>query len=965
MSLNVTSNIGVIGYKYENKNTDGFVAVATDYSAYSTDGINWTEGAISSTNNYWQSVCYGNGKFVAVFNTSKYYAYSTDGINWIEATFSDVSLSLNLCYGNGKFIAISATSNASNNSISIYNSTDGINWSSATDISELSYDVLELITESFVIGDITDVCLCYGNGKYVGITNLYSIVMYSTDGLTWTVGTISGTSRNWNSVCYGNDKFVAVARDSNYFAYSTDGITWTEGTISDTDRDWWSVCYGNDKFVAVARNSNYFAYSTDGINWTEGTISDSTRSWQSVCYGNGKFVAVASNNSNYFAYSTDGINWTEGTISDTSRSWDSVCFGVINTSVDISEKAFNLSQPENASTTEFSDKVILDAIVHHDSPMYLLINQKDTNNSFYIHSPNLGDLELPGNDHKIYPVDSNMNRNCIGGKLHPLGNGYVAYSVYSNNMSDTTPTSKQSDTDTGKLELITGVIKANPYLGYYKAVNGINFYGIENDIDEFLVPYREIDGKFVAVSNGSNYSAYSTDGITWTVTSNGLTKRTWRSICYGNGKFVAVASNTNYFAYSTDGMNWTKSTISKTSRNWCSVCYGNGKFVVIEGAGYRSKYFAYSMDGMDWTEGTLPSSETWTSVCYGNDKFVVVAGGDKYSTCFAYSIDGITWTKGTMSSDTYRGWNSVCYGNGKFVTVDYSGYFAYSTDGINWTKGTISNTSRDWRSVCYGNGKFVAVANQSNYFAYSTDGINWTLGTISDTSRNWWSVCYGNGKFVAVNINSNYYAYSTDGITWTKGTIRNTNNGWMAICYASIPNIEFSNDHTGISSDVTDINGVSTMTTYTEQYSDDIYYIHYAWVDRASSSLVRYNILTRKIDTSGDKPVISNLTSYTTTFSIGTIAHPSFHKDKNGIHCAFYHGSTAYTKYYKLTRSGTDDSTWSWGTDSNTYITNENVSLMTNYTSDNIQSPMAQSARRMYMVNSDGNLVEFKKTQTF
>ncbi len=894
MSLNVTSNIGVINYKYENKNTDGFVAVATDYSAYSTDGINWTESVISDSSRDWHSVCYGNGIFVTVFNTSKYYAYSTDGINWTEATFSDVSLSLNLCYGNGKFIAISATSNASNNSISIYNSTDGINWSSATDISELSYDVLELITESFVIGDITDVCLCYGNGKYVGITNLYSIVMYSTDGLTWTIGTISGTSRNWNSVCYGNGKFVAVAYDTNYFAYST-----------------------------------------------------------------------------------DGINWTEGMISDTSRSWDSVCFGVINTSVDISEKAFNLSQPENASTTEFSDKVILDSIVHHDSPMYLLINQKATDNNFYIHSPNLGDLELPGSDRKIYPVDSNMNRNCIGGKLHPLGNGYVAYSVYSNNMSDTTPTSKQSDTDTGKLELITGVIKANPYLGYYKAVNGINFYGIENDVDEFLVPYRELDGIFVTTSQNSNTFAYSTDGMNWTEGTISETKRYWYSVCYGNNKFVAVSGNNGdisnengkYFAYSMDGMNWTEGTISDTSRNWHSVCYGNGKFVVVA----DNNYFAYSTDGITWTEGTISDTRrSWNSVCYGNDKFVTVATNNGYSSnengkYFAYSTDGITWTEGTIS-DTSREWFSVCYGNGKFVAVaQVTNCFAYSTDGINWTEGTISDTSRMWKSICYGNGKFVVVGynlnsglTSGNDFAYSTDGINWTEGTISDTSKTWWSyVCYGNGKFVANG--SAYIAYSTDGINWTIKYL----SIYGEVCYAPIPNIEFSNNHTGISTDVTDVNGISSMTTYTEQYTEDIYYIHYAWVDRASSSLVRYNILTRKIDTSSGIPVISNVASYTTTFSIGTVAHPSFHKDKNGIHCAFYHGNTTYTKYYKLTRSGTDDSTWSWGVDSNTYITNENISLMVNKNENNLQSSLAQSARRMYIVNSDGNLVEFKKIQTF
>ena len=932
MALNVTSNIGVIDYKYENKNTDGFVTVTTDYSAYSTDGINWTESTIGSTNRDWKSVCYGNGMFVAAADFSRYYAYSTDGINWTEGIFSDNTLSLNLCYGNGKFVAISAINNVANNSISVYNSTDGINWSSATDISELSYDVLELITESFVIGDITDVCLCYGNGKYVGITNLYSIVMYSTDGLTWTVGTISGTSRNWNS-----------------------------------------VCYGNGKFVAVARNSNYFAYSTDGINWTEGTISDSTRSWQSVCYGNGKFVAVSSNYSNYFAYSTDGINWTEGTISDTSRSWDSVCFGVINTSVDISEKAFNLSQPENASTTEFNDKVILDSIVHHDSPMYLLINQKATDNNFYIHSPNLGDLELPGNDRKIYPVDSNMNRNCIGGKLHPLGNGYVAYSIYSNNMSDTTPTSKQSDTDTGSLELITGVIKANPYLGYYKAVNGISFYGIENDADEFLVPYRGLDGKFVVVNSterinsGGNLAYSSTDGINWTESTISSTSRSWSSVCYGNGKFVAVSSNySNYFAYSTDGNSWTEGIISDRN-DYRSVCYGKGLFISV--GQVFGKIFCFSTDGINWTEGTMSGAQgqLWL-VRYCNDRFIAFGRGhsEDNNTYYVYSMDGMNWME-EIISNTVRRWQSVCYGNGKYVAVSEDGYFAYSTDGITWTEGTISETNRDWRSVCYGNGKFVVVGCNyigqgttvdSDYFAYSTDGINWT--ERSDGNTGWEYIYYENDKYIITGYY--YFAYSTDGITWIKTF---TKKSMGSICYAPIPNIEFSNNHTGISSDVTDINGVSTMTTYTEQYSDDIYYIHYAWVDRASSSLVRYNILTRKIDTSGDKPVISNLTSYTTTFSIGTIAHPSFHKDKNGIHCAFYHGSTTYTKYYKLTRSGADDSTWSWGTDSNTYITNENVSLMTNYTSDNIQSPMAQSARRMYMVNSDGNLVEFKKTQTF
>ena len=264
-----------------------------------------SEGTISSTSRQWMSVCYGNGKFVAVASRStNYFAYSTDGINWTESTISSTSRYWqSVCYGNGKFVAVANSTNY------FAYSTDGMNWTEGTISSTSRY------WQS----------VCYGNGKFVAVANSTNYFAYSTDGMNWTEGTISSTSRYWKSVCYGNDKYVAVG-NTNYFAYSTDGINWTEGTISDTDRAWWSVCYGNGKFVAVAYNSNYFAYSTDGMNWTEGTINSTSRYWQSVCYGNDKYVAVGYN-TNYFAYSTDGINWTEGTISDTSRNWQSVCYG--------------------------------------------------------------------------------------------------------------------------------------------------------------------------------------------------------------------------------------------------------------------------------------------------------------------------------------------------------------------------------------------------------------------------------------------------------------------------------------------------------------------------------------------------------------------------------------------------------------------------------------------------------------
>ena len=53
----------------------------------------WTERTISNTSRSWQSVCYGNDKFVAVAYSSNYFAYSTDGINWTEGTISKTSRS--------------------------------------------------------------------------------------------------------------------------------------------------------------------------------------------------------------------------------------------------------------------------------------------------------------------------------------------------------------------------------------------------------------------------------------------------------------------------------------------------------------------------------------------------------------------------------------------------------------------------------------------------------------------------------------------------------------------------------------------------------------------------------------------------------------------------------------------------------------------------------------------------------
>nr|DAZ56559.1 MAG TPA: Photosynthesis system II assembly factor YCF48 [Caudoviricetes sp.] len=240
-------------------------------------GLAFEKASLPSLAN-WQSVCYGNGKYVAVAYESNKAAYSTDGITWTETTLPSSAKWCSVCYGNGKFVAV-----AGNSDTAAY-STDGITWTAATMPSPLFW-----------------YSVAYGNGKFVAVTIEGDTTAYSTDGITWSLVPMppSCSSYAWQSVTYGNGKFVMVAEGSDAAAYSTDGINWTRVTLP-LSASWCSVTSGNGKFVAVARNSATAAYSTDGITWTAATMPSSA-SWSSVAYGNGKFVAVA-NGSNKAAY---------------------------------------------------------------------------------------------------------------------------------------------------------------------------------------------------------------------------------------------------------------------------------------------------------------------------------------------------------------------------------------------------------------------------------------------------------------------------------------------------------------------------------------------------------------------------------------------------------------------------------------------------------------------------------------
>jgi len=273
------------------------------------DGTTWTARSATEAN-FWSSVTFGNGTFVAVSTSgTNRVMTSTDGITW-TARSVPASTWTSVTYGNGLFVAV-----AGFGTDRIMTSPDGVTWTPR--------------------GSSTDSWsgITYGNSVFVavgmGATNR---VMTSTDGITWTNRSIptSSSGAQWKSVTWGNNKFVAIS-DTGFndrVMTSSDGVTWTYAQAIHNG-NWSSIAYGNNLFVATASNpgmsSDYVMTSSDGTTWTPRTAAAAV-SWTSVVYGGGKFVAVASSGSNRVMTSTDGITWSAHAAADASG-WSSVTYG--------------------------------------------------------------------------------------------------------------------------------------------------------------------------------------------------------------------------------------------------------------------------------------------------------------------------------------------------------------------------------------------------------------------------------------------------------------------------------------------------------------------------------------------------------------------------------------------------------------------------------------------------------------
>jgi hypothetical protein len=269
---------------------------------------------------------YGSAGYLALrlddngFDTNVYLQSSTDGLNWIDQShnitipFASIS---NLTYANGIYFVLGTTPSTYTTKYISY-STDMSTWTNLTFTSAISGNVVNIV---------------YSNNLYILLTNdggNTSRIYTSTNLTTWTLrhsrtyggGTVTGfaytciATSGTNTVVGGwsyhntNNKYIPI------YSYSSNGTTWTDGSINGGGTNDIStrfqdiVSTSGTSFIMVGTGGIIYTTSnmTSWTNQSTGTTSDLYK----VGYANSKYVVYGG--PSLVLTSSNGSTWTSQTL---------------------------------------------------------------------------------------------------------------------------------------------------------------------------------------------------------------------------------------------------------------------------------------------------------------------------------------------------------------------------------------------------------------------------------------------------------------------------------------------------------------------------------------------------------------------------------------------------------------------------------------------------------------------------
>lgn len=200
---------------------------------------------------------------------------------------------------NGSFFAFGA-SNSGTSTASYSYSTDGVTWSVGTLPAASSWN-----------------CAATNGSRIVAFRSSSTVAYYSDNGTTWTAtNALSGASAiSPNNALWDGTRFVITDSSTRTLRYSTDGITWS-GTADLTDLVAYLGFDGTSRYITHQGSSTTSSGKTTNTfptGWTT-VFYPSAGWWGNVVYGNGLWLIVRSGSATYITSTTGTGSWTSRTL---------------------------------------------------------------------------------------------------------------------------------------------------------------------------------------------------------------------------------------------------------------------------------------------------------------------------------------------------------------------------------------------------------------------------------------------------------------------------------------------------------------------------------------------------------------------------------------------------------------------------------------------------------------------------
>ena len=595
-------------------------------------------------------------------------------------------------------------------------------------------------------------------------------------------------SREWISVCYGNGKFVSISQSENIIAYSTDGITWTEVAIPASSVYWFMIKFGGGVFAAVGLQGNDIIYSADGVNWSLQALPEDQSAMQmfvDLSFGENKYIALA----------------VTGSIAIFPLALKS--FQEINTELNTLASTVGENrqfiESQAVEIKDIRETITIENLQEWD------ITYCGKSNSWHSVAYGENKIIVAGYTTKVvlYSDDNGINWNIAelpyeadwtgivyGANKFVILGQHNTTALYSADGIHWTPTNPLSEEDENNWTCLNYV--GDKFLAYNSINNRIAYSTDGISWNSAIITenfsFKKIaygNGIYVSMDNYKDYVLTSSDGIEW-VKKQIPMSASWCDIAYGgDGKFVMISLGRDII-YSVDGSNWQKADTQLDMERITSGTSDSGTDIFVSVGNNKAWK---SADGITWDEFSIESLAGPLDITYINPGTYVTVDDDNIIV-LSVSDELINGT--SQDVPKINEWSSITYGDGKFVIVANNGYYcATTTDpSANWDYYNMPRL-QNWTSVTYGDGKFVAVAQGSDKGAYSTDGITWTEMSLPSDDK-WKAITFGwnyeDPVFIAVADDSSdsatySVARSNDGIEWEGDTLPFKSN-WSNIAHA-------------------------------------------------------------------------------------------------------------------------------------------------------------------------------------